>query len=96
MTTYVVLGKWTDQGIKNVKDAPERVMKTRGMIEKNGGKMTLYYSLGEYDFIMIVELPNDEVMLKTALWLSSLGNVRTKTLKAWTESDGAKIVQQIT
>ena len=95
MTNYIVLGKWTEQGIRNVKDAPKRIEKTRQMIEKVGGKMQLYYTFGEYDFVLIVEVPNDEAMLKNLLWLGSLGNVRTTTLKAWTESDGTKVIRQL-
>jgi len=95
MPHYVVLGKWTEQGIRNVKDAPRRIEDTRVMIQKAGGKMQLYYTFGEYDFVMVVEITSDEDMLKTLLWLGSLGNVRTKTLKAWTESDAAKTISQL-
>jgi len=90
-----VLGTWTDQGIRKVKEAPKRIESTHRMIEQSGGKMQLYYTLGEYDFVMIVEVPNDEAMMKILLWLGSLGNVRTKTMKAWTESDGAKTISKI-
>ena len=96
MTHYVILGKWTEQGIKNVKDAPKRVEDTHKAIEYRGGKMTLFYTFGEYDFIMFVEMPNDEAMMKSLLWLDSLGNVRTKTLKAWTELEGAKVIHELT
>jgi len=95
MPHYVILGKWTEQGIQNVKDAPKRIENTRLMIQKAGGKMQLFYTFGEYDFVLVLEMPSDENMLKILLWLGSLGNVRTTTLKAWTESDGAKIISQL-
>jgi len=95
MPHYVILGSWTEQGIRNVKDAPKRIQNTRRMIEQSGGKMQLYYTFGEYDFVMVVEAPTDESMMKSLLWLGSLGNVRTKTLKAWTESEGAKVIGQL-
>jgi len=57
--------------------------------------MQLYYTFGEYDFVMLVEAPSDETMLKNLLSLGSLGNVRTTTLKAWTESEGAKVIAQL-
>jgi len=95
MPHFIVLGKWTEQGIRNVKDAPKRIENTRRMIEKSGGKMQLYYTFGEYDFVMLVEAPSDETMLKNLLSLGSLGNVRTTTLKAWTESEGAKVIVQL-
>ncbi len=65
------------------------------MIEKSGGKMQLYYTLGEYDFAEVFEAPNDDAMMKTLLWLGSQDNVRTTTLKAWTESEGAKVIGQL-
>ncbi len=95
MPDYIVLGKWTDQGIRNLKDIPKRIENTHAMIEKTGGKMQLYYTFGEYDFVMIVQAPTDESVAKDLLWLGSLGNVRTITLKALTESDGEKIISQI-
>ena len=95
MPHYIILGKWTEQGIRNVKDAPRRIEDTSVMIQKAGGKMQLYYTFGEYYFVLVVEIPSDENMLKSLLWLGSLGNVRTKTLKAWTESDATKIISQI-
>jgi len=78
-----------------VKEAPKRIENTHRVIEQSGGKMQLYYTLGEYDFVMIIEVPNDETIMRILLWLGSLGNVRTKTLKAWTELDGAKTILEI-
>lgn len=65
------------------------------MIEQAGGKMQLYYTLGEYDFVAIIEMPRDEDMLKFLLQVGSAGNVRTKTLKAWTESETHKVMSQL-
>jgi uncharacterized protein with GYD domain len=92
LPSFVVFGNWTDQGIRNVQEAPERIKTTHGMIEKSGGKMQLFYTLGKYDFVMIVEVPNDDAMMAILLCLGSMGNVRTTTMKAWTESEGAKIL----
>ena len=92
MPVFIVLGNWTDQGIKKVKKAPDRIKDTHSAIEQSGGKMQLYYTLGEYDFVMVIEAPNDEAIMRILLRLGSLGNVRTKTLKAWTESEGAKAI----
>lgn len=87
-----MLGNWTEQGIKNVQEAPIRIKTTHNMVEKASGKMKLYYTLGEYDFVMVVEMPNDDAMVSVLACLGSIGNVRTKTLKAWTEEEGAKIL----
>ena len=95
MPQFIVLGNWTDQGIRRVRDAPRRIEDTHHMVEQIGGKMQLYYTLGEYDFIMIIEGPNDNDLIRVLLWLGSLGNVRTKTLKALTESEGAEIISKL-
>jgi uncharacterized protein with GYD domain len=84
---FIILGNFTEQGIKNIKDVSKRDESARRMIEEAGGKMQLYYTLGEYDFIAIIELPKDEDIVKFLFQIGSLGNVRTKTLKAWSESE---------
>lgn len=92
LPSFVVFGNWTEQGIKNVKDAPERIKKTRSMIEEAGGKMHLFYTAGKYDFVMTVEIPKDDDLMAILLCIGSMGNIRTTTLKAWTEAEGAKIL----
>jgi uncharacterized protein with GYD domain len=92
LSTFVVFGNWTTQGIKEVKDAPERIKQTHSMIEKAGGKMQLFYTAGKYDFVMIVEIPRDDDLMAILLCLGSMGNIRTITMKAWTEIEGAKIL----
>ena len=92
MLSFVVLGNWTEQGIKNVQETPDRIKTTRSMIEKVKGKMQLFYTLGKYDFVMIVEVPRDEDIMAILLCLGSMGNVRTTTMKAWTETEGSKIL----
>jgi uncharacterized protein with GYD domain len=82
---YLVLGNWTDQGVKNARDAPNRIKETHKAVAEAGGKMQLYYTLGEYDFVMIIEVPDDKSLVKILIWLGSKGNVRPRTLKAWTE-----------
>lgn len=92
LASFIVLGNWTEQGIKDISEAPNRIKTTHSMVEKVGGKMQLFYTLGEYDFAMTVEVPNDDSMLTVLACLGSMGNVRTKTLKAWTETEAAKIL----
>ena len=95
MPAYIVLGNWTDEGIKNAKDAPGRIKDTHKVVAETGGKMQLYYTLGEYDFAMVLDVPNDKAVLKILVWLGSKGNVRTKTLKAWTEDEAAKVIAEM-
>jgi uncharacterized protein with GYD domain len=62
------------------------------MVEKAGGKIQLFMTMGEYDFISIVDIPKDEKMAAILLCVGSMGNIRTKTMKSWTEEEGTKIV----
>jgi uncharacterized protein with GYD domain len=91
---YLVLGNWTDEGFRNVKDAPDRIKETHRATEALGGKMTLYYTLGEYDFIMIFSMPDEKAIIKVLSFLGSKGYVRTKTLKAYTEEEGANLIKE--
>jgi uncharacterized protein with GYD domain len=95
MPVFVILGNWTDAGFKNAKDAPGRIKDTHMAVAETGGKMQLYYTLGEYDFIMTLEVPDDKALVKILLYLGSQGNVRTKTLKAWTEDKAAKVISEL-
>ena len=87
LPSFVVLGNSADQGIRDVKAAPERIKTTRCMVEKAKGKMQLFYTLGTYDFVMVVEVLNDESVIRILSFLGSLGNVHTATMKAWRESE---------
>lgn len=89
---FVVLGNWTEQGIKNVKDAPNRAKVAKDMVEKAGGKMQTFYTLGKCDFVSIIELPKEDDVMAILLCLGSMGNVRTITMKAWSESQVAKML----
>jgi len=95
MGHYIILGRYTEQGIKNVMDSPKRDEEARRMIEKSGGKMQLYYTMGEYDFIAIIEMRSDEDLARFLLQVGQSGNVRTKTLKAWSESEIQKVMYQL-
>jgi uncharacterized protein with GYD domain len=89
---FVVLGNLTDQGIRKITEAPKRDKAVHNMVNKAGGKMQVFYTLGKYDFIAIIEVPKDEDIMAILLCIGSMGNVRTTTMKAWTEAEAAKII----
>ena len=96
MATYIFLYKLTDQGIKNIKEMPQRIEKAIEASEAVGGKVLGVYSvLGEYDLVSIAEFPNDETVLSLALAFGSQGNVRSTTLKAFTKEEFAEIVKKL-
>jgi uncharacterized protein with GYD domain len=96
MPNYVILVNWTDQGVKNVKDTVKRGKSFEGEVEKAGGKsLGLYYTMGRHDIVAIVEAPNDEAIASVLYSTCSLGNVRTETLKAFSMSEAADIIEKI-
>jgi uncharacterized protein with GYD domain len=96
MPTYISLYKWTEQGVKNVKDAPARIAAAMKSAEAMGGKtIAIYVVMGEYDLVGIAEFPGDEAAVAYSLALSSLGNVRTTSLKAFTPAEFAEIVKKL-
>jgi len=96
MATQIILMKLTDQGIKDVKDAPQRIDAAAKAIEAMGGKMTgFYFTLGEYDYIAIAEGLTNEASASFLLKLGSAGNVRTTTLMAFTRKEFAEMVKKL-
>lgn len=92
MATYIILGKFTEQGMRNVKESPKREEAFRKLCEKMGAKVKdVYRTMGRYDVAAVVDAP-DEVSMNAILYsLGSLGNIRTETLRAFTrqETDAA-------
>jgi uncharacterized protein with GYD domain len=92
---YIMLLRWTEQGITNFKDTTRRADAAKSEAERIGGKLTLYWTFGEYDLVGILEAPNDEAAMEFGLKVGSLGNVRTTTLKAFTEEEIAGVVEKL-
>ena len=93
MPYFISLGSWTEQGIKNVKDSPKRVEAAKAAIASLGGKLvSFYYTVGKYDFIFVTEFPTDELATQFLMSLGKLGNARTSTLRAFSESEGFKLI----
>jgi uncharacterized protein with GYD domain len=93
MVTYVMLLNWTDQGIKNVKDSPKRLDVVKKLARDLGGEVKSFYmTLGLYDLVLILDMPNNDKQAAFALKLGSSGNVRSTTLKAFPEEDYRRIL----
>jgi len=96
MQTYIILMNLTDQGIKNVKEAPARIEMTSKALEAAGGRMVGFYAtMGLYDYVVIAEGPDDETAFIQLLTLGMLGNARTITLKAFTQKQFTDIVKKL-
>ena len=96
MSAYIILMKLTEHGVKDIKNAPERIEKGIKGWEAMGGKLLDFYTvMGEYDYVAIGEAPSDEVAMAFLLALGALGNVRTTTLRAFTKEEFAEIVKKL-
>jgi uncharacterized protein with GYD domain len=92
MATFISLLKFTDQGIRHVKESPDRYEAFRAMAEKLGVRVKdLYYTVGHYDIVAVME-GSDEAVTTALLKVGSLGNVRTETLRGFSLDDMKKIV----
>src|SRR5207249_7759666 len=88
MPTYIILGNFTDQGIRNIKDSPKRETAFRNLCEKAGAQVKdTYRTMGRYDLAAIVDAPDDVTLNAIVYSLGSLGNVRTETLRAFTRQE---------
>ncbi len=92
---YVSLLKWTDQGIRNIKDSPGRAAAAKQQAQRMGGNVQLWYTFGEFDIVLLSEFPDDATAQLFLYWLGGLGNVRTTTLTAWTEEEAAKLIGKL-
>lgn len=96
MPTYISLVSWTDQGIRNVKEAPQREDHFKKAVEAAGGKVNGFYlTMGKYDAVVIYDLPSDETAAAIVLSTGSRGNVRTVTMKAFGEDQFRNIIAKV-
>src|SRR6266702_1859513 len=85
MPTYVVLGKWTEQGVRNVKETVTRVEQRNARIEQLGGRVIgRWWTQGAYDAVDVLEMPDDETASALVLSGAMLANTRTETMRAYT------------
>ena len=96
MPTYISLIQYTQKGMEKIKESPARLDHAKKGYEAAGGKIKDFYLvMGEYDIVVIAELPNDEAAAKLALTLGSAGNIKSRTSRAFTEAEYRKLVHSL-
>jgi len=96
MATYILLGQFSDQGIRNVKKTTERAKSLREMAKKM--KVTIkeiYWTIGHHDVITIAEAPDDETMTALLLSAGAVGNLRTQSLRAFSAEEMDRILAKM-
>jgi uncharacterized protein with GYD domain len=96
MPTYVVLMNWTDQGVRTDTDTVHRREQADALAEKHGARIEhVYWTMGHYDIVGIIEAPDDETVSAFILELTSAGNLRTATLRAYDHDQMQAIIQRV-
>jgi uncharacterized protein with GYD domain len=96
MPAYIVLMNWTDQGVRTVKDTVQRREQADALAERHGARIEqVYWTVGPYDIVAILDAPDDESATALMLELSSAGNLRTTTLRAYDREEMSGILQRL-
>jgi len=95
MATFISLLNFTQQGVRDFKDSPDRAAKFKSMAEKLGVTVKdVYWTMGVHDVVLILEAADDEAIAAAMLGLGSLGNVRTQTLRGFNSSEVKEIISR--
>jgi uncharacterized protein with GYD domain len=96
MPLFIVSLNWTDQGIRAIKEAPKRSEAAKALAKKLGIQIKdIYLTSGESDLVAIIDSPSGDNVAKLAMAIGSQGNVRTKTVRAWTEAEYMKLISEL-
>ena len=96
MPTYISLLRYTAQGLATAKDGPARLDAAKEAYRRAGGELkAIYLTMGQYDLVVVAELPNDETVARLALALGAQGNIRSETARAFTEPEYRKIAASL-
>jgi len=93
MASYVILLHYTEQGVRNIKESPSRLDAAKKAFQAAGGELKQFYlAMGRYDAVIVGDAPDDETAARLALSFGSLGNVRTETMRVFTEGEYRKLI----
>lgn len=96
METFVVLGKYTEKGMQAIKKSPARTAEVRKAVEAAGGMMVVWYlTMGRYDFVSIVAVPDGITGAQLLLEVGKQGHVSTETMHAFTEEEFASVLAKL-
>ena len=96
MPTYIVLGKFTQEGTTKIKESPQRLEAAGQVIKSLGGELKgFYYTMGQYDFVAIGEGPSNEAIMQALFAIGSVGAIKTETLVAFPAEKGVEIIKKL-
>lgn len=95
MPTYIALVDYTQDGVANIKESPDRLDNAKALAESMGGEFDWYLTFGEHDAVAVGEFPDDETYAQFALAVGSQGAVSTTSLKAFDEEEYREVIDGI-
>ena len=96
MPTYIMLANWTDQGARKVNESPRRLDVAKKALEDVGGEFKSFFmTMGDFDLVGVYEAPDDAVAARFTLQVGQLGNIRTRTMKAFPEPAYREIIASL-
>jgi len=96
MPTYMTLIKYTQKGVENMKDSPNRLDAAKELFKSMGGELKSFYlTMGRYDAVAISEGPDDETATKLAMTIGATGAIRTETFRVFPEDEYRKIISEL-
>ncbi len=96
MPNYITLTHFTEQGVKNIRESPTRAAAFKTAAKKLGVTVkNIFWTLGDYDTVIIYEAPDDETAAAAMLSLASRGFIRPKTLRAFAASEMEAILSKV-
>jgi len=96
MVNYVILGNFTDQGIRGIKDTTKRAKVFKDLAKDMGGSIKdIYWTLGSYDIVLLMEAPDDETVAAILMKVGSFGNLKSQTLRAFNEAEINSLISRL-
>ncbi|MDQ2907689.1 MAG: GYD domain-containing protein [Chloroflexota bacterium] len=96
MPTYISLVNLTEQGIKEARNAPERLETFDKAVREAGGRLIGFYLvMGQYDYIVVTEAPDDQTAARLILGTIAQGSVRTQTMRAFPREEFEQLAQEL-
>ena len=96
MPTFIILANWTEEGVRNIKDSPDRLDAAKQLFKDTGAEIKEFFMvMGQYDMVLVVEAPNGETISKVLLATASGGSVRTETLRAFKEEEYRQVIAEL-
>jgi uncharacterized protein with GYD domain len=96
MPTYVTMFRFTEQGLRNIRESPARLDAVKAAMRAAGGELKAFYlAYGSYDAVVVSELPDEEVAMKLLLTIGAQGNQRTETFRVFTEPEYRKLIASL-